>query len=161
MAPKLAALAVGVVFGITLSWSQLSDPQVIRDALLFREAYLFLFFASAVATSFAGLRIIRALRSRAVLVDRPVAWEPERPQRRHLVGSVLFGIGWAVAGACPGPVATQLGQGVWWGLCTAAGLAGGVALYLRRHPQAREAGQSASVATESDAAVSPGARAAA
>ena len=33
-------------------------------------------------------------------------------QRRHIVGSLLFGIGWAVADACPAPIAAQIGQGV-------------------------------------------------
>jgi uncharacterized membrane protein YedE/YeeE len=129
---KLAALAVGAVFGATLSWTGLSSPDVIRDGLLFRSSYLFLFFGSAVATAFVGLRLLRARRERAVLVDRPVRWSVDRPQRRHLVGSVIFGVGWGVAGACPGPIATQLGQGVWWSVFTIAGLLTGVAVYLRR-----------------------------
>jgi uncharacterized membrane protein YedE/YeeE len=132
MRVKLAALAVGAVFGATLSWTGLSSPDVIRDGLLFRSSYLFLFFGSAVATAFVGLRLLRARRERAVLVDRPVRWSVDRPQRRHLVGSVIFGVGWGVAGACPGPIATQLGQGVWWSVFTIAGLLTGVAVYLRR-----------------------------
>jgi uncharacterized membrane protein YedE/YeeE len=129
---KLAALAVGAVFGATLSWTGLSSPDVIRDGLLFRSSYLFLFFGSAVATAFVGLRLLRARRERGFLVDRPVRWSVDRPQRRHLVGSVIFGVGWGVAGACPGPIATQLGQGVWWSVFTIAGLLTGVAVYLRR-----------------------------
>jgi uncharacterized membrane protein YedE/YeeE len=132
MRPKLAALVVGVVFGVTLSWTGLSSPEVIRDALLFKSAYLFLFFGSAVATAFVGLRVLRARRERAILVDKPVRWKAEPPQRRHVVGSVLFGTGWAIAGACPGPIATQLGQGVGWSVFTIAGLVTGIALYLRR-----------------------------
>jgi hypothetical protein len=139
MAPRIVALVVGVLFGVTLSWTGMSSPEVIRDALLFHEAYLFLFFASAVAVSFVGLRIVRALRTRAVLVDKPVAWPVDRPQRRHLVGSVIFGTGWAIAGACPAPIATQLGQGAWWGVCTAVGLVAGIALYLRRQSHATAA----------------------
>jgi hypothetical protein len=37
------------------------------------------------------------------------------------VGSVVFGVGWGVVDACPGPIANQLGQGAWWwGLWTLA-----------------------------------------
>jgi uncharacterized membrane protein YedE/YeeE len=132
MRPKLAALVVGVVFGVTLSWTGLSSPEVIREGLLFKSSYLFLFFGSAVATSFVGLRLLRARRERAILTGKPVRWEVERPQRRHIVGSIVFGTGWAIADACPGPIATQLGQGVGWSLFTIIGLVTGIVLYLRR-----------------------------
>ena len=44
---------------------------------------------------------------------------------------MLFGIGWAVADVCPGPIAAQLGQGVPWALATAAGLVLGIWLFSR------------------------------
>jgi uncharacterized membrane protein YedE/YeeE len=138
---KLAALAVGAVFGATLSWTGMSSPEVIRDALLFRSAYLFLFFASAVATAFVGLRLLCARRERAILVDKPVRWATQRPQRRHIVGSLIFGTGWAIADACPGPIATQLGQGVGWSVFTTAGLVTGISLYLRRQRLPAEGGE--------------------
>ena len=131
MRTRIPALAVGVVFGVTLSWTGLTSPNVIRDALLFKSAYLFLFFGSAVATAFVGLRILRARRERALLVDRPVGWKVQSPQRHHIVGGMLFGTGWAIADACPGPIATQLGQGIWWSVFTIAGLVTGIAIYLR------------------------------
>lgn len=146
MRPKLAGLAVGAVFGATLSWTGMTSPEVIRDALLFRSSYLFLFFASGVATAFVGLRILRVRRERAILVDRPVPWVAERPRPRHIVGSMVFGVGWAVADACPGPIATQLGQGIWWSVFTAAGMVLGIVAFLRRErapapaPQAAYAG---------------------
>ena len=60
---RLAAFAVGAVFGLTLSWSGMTSPDVLRDGLLFRDPYLMLFFASALATAFVGLRAVEA-RSR-------------------------------------------------------------------------------------------------
>lgn len=148
MRTRLPALAVGAVFGVTLSWTGLSSPNVIRDALLFKSAYLFLFFGSAVATSCVGLRILRARRERALLVDRPVRWTVERPQRRHIAGSVVFGIGWAIADACPGPIATQLGQGIWWSVFTIAGLVTGIVLYLRGRQEAVRRSEPAPTAAE-------------
>lgn len=131
-ARRFAAFAVGGVFGLTLSWSGMTDPVVLREGLLFRDAYLMLFFASALATAFVGLRVLKVLQARALLTGEPVAWTTVKPERRHVVGSLLFGTGWAVAAACPGPIAAQLGQGVPWALATAAGLVLGVWLYLRR-----------------------------
>ncbi len=132
MRTRAFGLGIGIVFGVVLCWSGMSSPDVIRGALLFEQSYLFLFFASAVVTATIGLRILRARQERALLVDTPLTWKPERPQRRHVVGSLVFGIGWGVADACPGPIATQVGQGIAWSLFTLAGAAFGVYLYLRR-----------------------------
>jgi uncharacterized protein len=134
MRSRVAGGLVGVVFGITLSWTGMSSPNVIRDGLLLRTPYLFLLFGTAVATTFVGLRLLRARRVHALLTGETVGWEPDRPERRHVVGSVLFGTGWAIADACPGPIATQLGQGIAWSLFTVAGLIAGITLFARRQP---------------------------
>jgi uncharacterized membrane protein YedE/YeeE len=130
-ARRLAGLFVGVVFGVTLSWTGMSSPEVLREALLLDNAYLYLFFASAVATSTLGLWLLRRARARALLTGERVGWVREAPRRNHVVGSVLFGVGWAVADACPGPIATQVGQGVLWSLFTIAGVVAGIALAQR------------------------------
>jgi uncharacterized membrane protein YedE/YeeE len=132
---RVAGGLVGAVFGATLSWTGLTSPEVIRQGLLFEDSYLYLVFIAGLITSFAGLRLLRALRLRAVLTGTPIHWEAIKPKREHLVGSVIFGVGWGVADACPGPVATQLGQGIWWSLFTLAGIAAGITLFLRRQPQ--------------------------
>ena len=129
---RLAAFLVGAVFGLTLSWSGMTSPDVLRDGLLFRDPYLMLFFASALATAFVGLRVLKRAQARALLTGEPVAWTTVRPARHHVVGSVLFGVGWAVADVCPGPIAAQLGQGVAWSLATTGGLVLGVWLCLQR-----------------------------
>ena len=136
-AKAIAAAAIGAVFGVTLSWTGMSSPVVLRQGLLFQRAYLFLFFAAAVLTAFVGLRLLRALRARSPLTGERVAWSAVRPERRHIVGSVIFGVGWAVADACPGPIATQLAQGVPWSLCTMAGMFVGLRLALGRAERAR------------------------
>ena len=131
MGTRVAGGVVGVVFGVTLSWTGLTSPEVLREALLLDNAYLYLFFASAVATSTLGLWLLRRARARALLTGEPVAWTRETPRRNHVVGSVLFGVGWAVADACPGPIATQVGQGVLWSLFTITGVVIGMVIFLR------------------------------
>ena len=132
MRTRAAGAVIGVVFGFTLCWSGMSDPNVIREALLFEAAYLFLMFAAAVAVATAGVHLLRRGQRRALLTGAPLGWVRERPARRHVTGSVLFGIGWALADACPGPIAAQLGGGVPWAVFTMAGAVAGVALFLRR-----------------------------
>ncbi len=134
----LAGALVGVAFGVILSWSLMADPSVVQSALRFEEAYLFLFFASAVATAAIGQQLVRRFRSRAVLTDSPIGWDTPRPQRHHVVGSVIFGVGWGVTGACPGPIAATIGQGVPLALFTFAGAAIGVYLFLRRESDETE-----------------------
>ncbi len=129
---RVAGLAIGLVFGVMLSWSGMTAPNVIRGALLFQHGYLFLFMFSAMATAMAGSWALRAFKARAVFTRQTITWIQEKPQRRHIVGALIFGIGWGVADACPGPVATQLGQGIAWGLWTLAGLVIGVYIYLHR-----------------------------
>jgi uncharacterized membrane protein YedE/YeeE len=140
MAVRGAAFAVGVVFGVVMVWSGLSNPDVIRDMLLLKDAYVFLLFVSAVAVAFVGLRLLRLFQTRAVITREPIDLKPERPQRRHVIGSLMFGAGWAIADTCPGPIAAQLGSGTWWGIFTAAGVLAGIALYFHRAGRTARAG---------------------
>jgi uncharacterized membrane protein YedE/YeeE len=150
MTARWAGLAVGLVFGVTLSWSGLSSPEVIRDALLFKDPYLYFLFASAVLVAAVGLALLRRAERRALLVDAQITCEPERPARRHLAGAALFGLGWGIADACPGPIANQVGQGIAWSLFTFAGVVIGVHLFLRREQPETE--------PATDAPVTPDAR---
>ena len=136
---RVAGLLVGLVFGVTLCLTGMSDPNVIRGALLFEQSYLFLFFAAAVVVATAGVQVLRRRRARALLTGEPVDWAPVAPQRRHVVGSVLFGTGWALADACPGPIVTQVGEGILWSLFTIVGVVAGIWLFLRRQPTAIDA----------------------
>jgi uncharacterized protein len=139
MGARATGALAGAVFGVALSWTGMSSPEVIRDALLFHSSYLFLMFGSGVAVAFVGLRLLRRARARALLTGEPVGWDGARPERRHVVGSVVFGTGWAIADACPGPVATQLGQGVAWSLITIAGMVIGIRLHARRRTRPGDA----------------------
>jgi uncharacterized protein len=131
MGARLTGLGVGAVFGVALSWTGMTSPVVIRHALLLEDSYLFLMFGSAVVTAFVGLRVLRAFRVRAVVTGEEVCWTNPKPERRNVVGALFFGVGWALSGACPGPVATQLGQGIGWSLFTIAGIVTGILLYGR------------------------------
>ena len=82
---------------------------------------------------------MRRLRPRALLTGAPVAWAAERPARRHVAGGAIFGVGWGLADVCPGPIATQLGQGIVWSLFTVAGVVIGIWVFLRRQPSAIDA----------------------
>ena len=136
MSTKLAGAVIGVVFGVTLSWSGMTSPEVVREGLLFQSPYLFLFFAAAMAVAFPCLWLLRRKAPPALLTGEAVQWKTVKPERRHVAGSVLFGLGWSLADACPGPIATQLGQGIAWGVPTAVGLVAGILVFRRLQARA-------------------------
>lgn len=132
MRVRLAAGVLGGVFGFLISWGQFSDPDRIRDMLLLRDPYLYVMMATAVVVGLVGLRLLQRRRVRALVTGEPVSLPTQRPERRHVVGAAVFGLGWAIADSCPAPIAAQLTQGVLWSLFTIAGIALGVLTYLRR-----------------------------
>ncbi|MDX6665844.1 MAG: uncharacterized protein QOG68_2050 [Solirubrobacteraceae bacterium] len=153
MATRAAGAAIGVVFGVMLCWTGMASPDVIRGALLFEQSYLFLFMGAAVLTATAGVWLLRRRRVHALLAGEPVHWTPERPGRRHVVGSVLFGLGWGLADACPGPIAAQLGMGIPWAPVIAVGTVIGVAAYLSAGARETEPASDAEAPPESSSLV--------
>src|SRR4051795_619279 len=139
MRVRLAACGFGALFGFLISWGQFSDPDRIRDMLLLRDGYLYLMMFSAIAVAGAGVWLLRRRRARALLTGETISVERTRPERRHFVGAAIFGLGWAVVDSCPAPITAQLTQGVWWSLCTIAGIFIGVEVYLRRRAAAAAA----------------------
>ena len=128
MKTKVIGLLGGMVFGFTLAWARLTDPRVIRDMLLLNEPHVFLIMGSAVAIAAVGVRVLKATGARCVVTGEPVAWSVEPPRTRHVAGSMLFALGWTVAGTCPGPVAAMIGEGGLVGVPVAVGLLAGVTL---------------------------------
>ena len=136
MRARAAAALVGAVFGFTLAWTGLSDPDVIRRGLLFESPYLWELFFGGVAVAFVGKQLLRRTGARALLSGEQISWETARPRRNHILGGAIFGLGWAVADSCPGPIASQLAQGVGWSLLTITGIVIGIRLHARREAAA-------------------------
>jgi uncharacterized protein len=123
---RLAALVLGVVSGFTFSWARMTGPRTFHAMLTLDSPRIYLLMGSAVAVAFVGARLLRG-RS-ALLTGEPINWAAARPTRSHIVGSVLFGIGWGISEACPGPTATALGGGRVLALAVAVGILVGVKL---------------------------------
>jgi len=136
MTLKLACLGLGIAFGLLLVWCGMTEYDAIQDMLLLRKPDLFLTMGSAIATAAVGVRILRRRGARAVIAGEPIAWSTALPTRKTIAGSVLFGLGWGVAGTCPGPAAAQLGRGQLVALFTVGGLLAGVLLHGVRERRA-------------------------
>ena len=140
---RISALLCGVVFGFVLAWSRVTDPAVIRNMLLLREADVFLLMGSAVGVAAIGARLLRGAGVRSVVTREAVGWTTLQVHPRHIAGSAIFGTGWSIAATCPGPVTAMIGQGRLGGLLVAAGIATGIVLH--RLTVGRRATQPASV----------------
>src|SRR5919201_7065418 len=123
---RLSALALGIVTGFVFAWARLTDPNTFRRMLSLDSPRVYLLMGAAVAVAFAGARLLRGRRT--LLTRERIEWRTARPTRSHLIGSVLFGIGWGITDACPGPTAAQLGGGRMLALAVAAGIVVGVRL---------------------------------
>jgi hypothetical protein len=126
---RIASLALGIVTGFVFGWARMTDPNTFHRMLALDSPRIYLLMAAAVAVAFAGARLVRGRR--ALLTGEPINWTTARPSRNHIVGSVLFGIGWGIADACPGPAAAMLGAGRVLAVAVAAGVLTGVALQPR------------------------------
>jgi uncharacterized protein len=113
MSTTLTGLVAGLLFGAGLTLARMTDPAVVLGFLDVRGAWNpSLLFVMGGATSTFGLLYWLATRR-----ARPILWNRlrvprERPLDRPLfVGTATFGIGWGLAGLCPGPAVTSLASG--------------------------------------------------
>lgn len=131
---NVAALLIGLVFGAALWLSGMADYDVIHRGLLFQEAHLYLMMVASIGTA-APLLWLLERRGARTLLGGVLQVGRERPERKHVTGGVTFGIGWAIAGTCPGAVAAMAAGGKLHALWVMAGIAGGV--LLRDHLEKR------------------------
>ncbi len=126
---RLAALLLGVVTGFVFSWARMTGPRSFHAMLALESPRIYLLMGAAVGVAFIGARLLRGRR--ALLTGEPIGWTTALPTRSHFLGSVLFGTGWGISEACPGPTAAQLGAGRLLAVAVAAGVLIGVRLQPR------------------------------
>jgi len=107
------AFAAGLLFGLGLSLGGMTQPAVVLGFLDIFGAWdprLVFVMAGAVLTTAVGYRLLLR-RPRPLLAER-FQWPTSRRIDARLVGgAALFGIGWGIAGYCPGPALASLGAG--------------------------------------------------
>lgn len=126
-----AAFAAGLIFGLGLIVSGMSDPSKVIGFLDLAGKWdpsLAFVMAGAILVGFIAFRIAGA-RAQSVLggtMRLPAAGEIDR---RLMLGSVVFGIGWGLAGYCPGPALVSLGSGQDKAVVFTLAMIAGMAIY--------------------------------
>jgi uncharacterized protein len=111
--PWLIAFAGGALFSLGLAMSGMTDPAKVigfLDVTGDWDPTLLFVMGGAVTVFMIAWRTARRLQAPAFAPAFPQL--PERIDRRLVVGSLLFGAGWGLAGYCPGPALVSLGAGV-------------------------------------------------
>lgn len=106
----LKYLFAGTLFGLLLTKGEVISWFSIRDMFYFREPDLFLIIGSAVLTGIVSVAILKRI-TRKTLEGEPLVVPEKAMTKGNYLGGFIFGMGWFVTGACPGPIFAQIGAG--------------------------------------------------
>jgi len=109
----LKYILVGFLFGIVLTKSEAVSWYRIYEMFHFQSFHMYGIIGTAVATGLIGIQIIKRLNVKDIKGEPIVIADKEKGSARYWIGGLFFGLGWAMVGACPGPIFILLGAGFW------------------------------------------------
>lgn len=127
---KFGYLLAGIFFGFSLSRSGASNYDYIYGMFTGQDLKLAFLMGTAIIVGGMGMIILKALGNKDVNGEE-IKINRKPLNQYTVIGGCLFGIGWAVCGACPGTVLAQLGEGKVLGLCTFCGMLFGTWVYAK------------------------------
>jgi uncharacterized membrane protein YedE/YeeE len=128
-------LLTGILFGITMFKSEAASWFRIYEMFHFDSFHMYGIIGSAV---FFGILVVQIIKRFSIKTPdgKTIHFYPkDRGVARNLLGGIIFGLGWALAGACPGPIFTLMGAGYFPIFVVFGGAFLGTLLYgiLRKH----------------------------
>ncbi|HEY8398809.1 MAG TPA: DUF6691 family protein [Flavihumibacter sp.] len=121
-------LIAGIFFGIVLVKSELISWFRIQEMFRFQSFHMYGVIGSAIAVGMLSVFLIRRFRIKTIQGE-PVEIHPKPFNKGQIYGGLLFGFGWALTGACPGPLYAQIGTGASVVLVTLASAIAGTWVY--------------------------------
>ena len=104
-------LLVGFVFGIVLTKCEAVSWYRIYEMFQFQSFHMYGIIMTAIVTGVIGIQIIKRNKLKDIDGNILTILDKEKGSARYWIGGVLFGLGWAMVGACPGPIFIMLGAG--------------------------------------------------
>lgn len=104
-------LIAGILFGIVMAKSEAISWYRIQEMFRFQSFHMYGIIGVAVVLGVVGVYMIKKLKLRD-FQGNPIVFHPkDRSFPRYLIGGTIFGMGWALSGACPGPMVVNIGYG--------------------------------------------------
>lgn len=104
-------LLLGIVFGIVMAKSEAISWFRIQEMFRFQAFHMYGIIGTAVTLGVIGVALIKKFNIRD-FHGNPILFLPkDKSVARYLIGGTIFGLGWALSGACPGPMVVNIGYG--------------------------------------------------
>ncbi|WP_435313586.1 YeeE/YedE family protein [Cellulophaga fucicola] len=107
----LLYLLIGIFFGITMFKSEAASWFRIYEMFQFQSFHMYGIMGSALAIGIIVVQLIKRYKLKSIYGERIQFIPKNKSVSRYLIGGIIFGLGWALAGACPGPMFTLVGAG--------------------------------------------------
>ena len=107
----LKYLLVGFIFGLVLTKSEAVSWYRIYEMFHFQSFHMYGIIATAVFTGLIGIQIMKRTAAKDINGQNIVLADKEKGMARYAFGGLIFGLGWALVGTCPGPVFILIGAG--------------------------------------------------
>ncbi|MCS6980902.1 MAG: YeeE/YedE family protein [Flavobacteriales bacterium] len=107
---KLKYLLAGIFFGIVLVKAEVVSWFRIQEMFRLQSFHMYGIIGSAVLVGALSVFLIKKLRIKTIYGEE-ITFHPKKFTKGQIFGGLLFGIGWAITGACPGPLFAQIGMG--------------------------------------------------
>lgn len=107
----LIYLLIGILFGITMFKSEAASWFRIYEMFHFQSFHMYGIMGSALGLGIIITQSIKKINIKSFYGEKIVFTPKEKGFSRYIIGGILFGLGWALAGACPGPIYTLIGVG--------------------------------------------------
>lgn len=107
----LIYLIIGILFGITMFKSEAASWFRIYEMFKFDSFHMYGIIGSALFIGVLMVQLIKRFQLKSFYGEKIHFNPKEKSFSRYMFGGIIFGLGWALAGACPGPMFTLVGAG--------------------------------------------------
>jgi uncharacterized membrane protein YedE/YeeE len=122
-------IVAGILFGIIMSKSEAISWYRIQEMFRFQSFHMYGLMGTAVVIGSIAVYLIKKYKLKDYS-GQPIEFQnKDKSVARYLLGGTIFGLGWALTGACPGPMFVNVGHGYFGMLIVILGALGGTYLY--------------------------------
>ncbi|WP_378186848.1 DUF6691 family protein [Aquimarina sp. W85] len=107
----LIYLGIGILFGITMFKSEAASWFRIYEMFKFDAFHMYGIIGSALIIGIIVVQAIKSFKIKSFYGEKIQFTPKAKSFSRYMFGGIIFGLGWALAGACPGPMFTLVGAG--------------------------------------------------